>query len=452
MTQKKKAQSKLLANHLTPVMICTIMHLHHIDVDALTVMINGRVTIKNVGRLRSSILNSVEEDIVAYIRTRGLAPGSMLPGFNTIASAIDAAPATVQRAISALAAKGIVRCERRRGTFLERMPDLSYETPALGVRPYTLASVTQDQLRARVCIITAYMFSPEEIGSAERQRLHWPLAIIYSLERVLASESEIEICFKTHRNETPDLSRLTREAVEEGADAIIYVEEPHDAIEEAMSFIRSLTIPYIFVSTEIMRNAPRVYSDQLSCGYQAARHLLSRGYDRLLFYSAIDLEFVRYRIDGARQALRDFGFGQRCLKTIVHGEQVAIPDFETATQSEFDTTLLDGVGVIAANDLTAYGILSAAAESGLAAGEHFGIVGFDDWARSRALALTTLRPPLDALGSECARVLLSALRGDEITQELCIKWQLIPRRSTRSLVETNTHNEVTSSTSLVPVL
>src|SRR5207244_12510937 len=67
-------------------------------------------------------------------------------------------------------------------------------------------------------------------------------------------------------------------------------------------------------------------------------------------------------------------------------------------------------GLIAPNDNTAYAVLRAATELGKTVGTDYGLVGFDDDFRSSYAGLTTVRPPVEAMGEEAGRLLLQALQ------------------------------------------
>ena len=49
-----------------------------------------------------------------------------------------------------------------------------------------------------------------------------------------------------------------------------------------------------------------------------------------------------------------------------------------------------------------------------------------------SLGLTTVRPPLEALGEEAARLLLRALNGETANMQICLRSHLIPRLSTNA--------------------
>jgi LacI family transcriptional regulator len=87
-------------------------------------------------------------------------------------------------------------------------------------------------------------------------------------------------------------------------------------------------------------------------------------------------------------------------------------------------------GVIAVNDHTAYGVLRAATEAGLTPGRDFGLIGFDDAPQSRVVGLTSVRPPLDALGEEAGHLVARALAGDASALQVGLRSLLVPRAST----------------------
>ncbi|MBC8137056.1 MAG: substrate-binding domain-containing protein, partial [Fibrella sp.] len=88
------------------------------------------------------------------------------------------------------------------------------------------------------------------------------------------------------------------------------------------------------------------------------------------------------------------------------------------------------VGIIAPNDFTAYAVLRMATGQGKVMGADYGLIGFDDDARSCALGLTTVRPPIEAMGEEAGRLLLRALHGEQGGLQVRLRSQVIPRAST----------------------
>jgi DNA-binding LacI/PurR family transcriptional regulator len=92
----------------------------------------------------------------------------------------------------------------------------------------------------------------------------------------------------------------------------------------------------------------------------------------------------------------------------------------------------ESIGVIAVNDGVAFGLMHTAEEAGKKPGVDFALLGFDDHPNSRMVGLTSLRLPFDAMGKEAARLLLSSLRKEQISTQVRLGWNLIPRETTRS--------------------
>jgi DNA-binding LacI/PurR family transcriptional regulator len=87
--------------------------------------------------------------------------------------------------------------------------------------------------------------------------------------------------------------------------------------------------------------------------------------------------------------------------------------------------------VVAANDYTAFGVIDELSRRRIGVPDPVAVVGFDDMALARihSPSLTTVRQPLDRLGSEGARVLLSALAGQPAPATTELGTELVLRRS-----------------------
>jgi DNA-binding LacI/PurR family transcriptional regulator len=66
---------------------------------------------------------------------------------------------------------------------------------------------------------------------------------------------------------------------------------------------------------------------------------------------------------------------------------------------------------------------------GLQPGDAFGIAAFDDEPRSRELGLTSVRPPLELLGAEAARLVGQALQGSITSMEIVLRSAVVSRPS-----------------------
>jgi LacI family transcriptional regulator len=94
----------------------------------------------------------------------------------------------------------------------------------------------------------------------------------------------------------------------------------------------------------------------------------------------------------------------------------------------------DFTAVFAYNDLSAIGAIRALRETGLRVPEDVSVVGFDDInsAAFQNPSLTTIRQPLQQMGSIAAKTLLQRLEGAPDPGEISVKPELIVRESTCS--------------------
>ena len=90
--------------------------------------------------------------------------------------------------------------------------------------------------------------------------------------------------------------------------------------------------------------------------------------------------------------------------------------------------------MIGANDEVAEGAMKAGRSLGYEPGRDYPLVGFDDIPEARALDLTSMRIPWDAVGVEAARLLRQALARQGECLQVRVRWKLIPRASSRMRV------------------
>lgn len=150
-------------------------------------------------------------------------------------------------------------------------------------------------------------------------------------------------------------------------------------------------------------------------GAMAARHLVARGRQSLVYLSA------RTHQD-KRAAQRAAGFLAQAEALGVPARQLTHPAPATTelggillAQLIAETAGTAGVGIGCSNDLIALGVLFEAQRRGCRIPEDFAVIGFGDlgFAGSCNPALTTIRPPGDLIGAEAARLILRRLRGED---------------------------------------
>lgn len=156
---------------------------------------------------------------------------------------------------------------------------------------------------------------------------------------------------------------------------------------------------------------PTVDSDNLAGAMLGVQHLLDLGHRRIGFLGGRpDLESSVLREAGYVQALLDAGITPD--PALMRGAGYRRDAAEAATASLLDLAE-PPTAVFAANDVSAMGILGAAARLGVRVPDELSVVGFDDIPESATTTppLTTVRQEIQQLGATAVRLLLRQLDG-----------------------------------------
>jgi LacI family transcriptional regulator len=193
-----------------------------------------------------------------------------------------------------------------------------------------------------------------------------------------------------------------------------------------------------FVGAEpLSGRIPSVYYDGFDAGYQAAEHLIERGYRKLLVYAPFRSSWMEDRTRGIAEAAADSAQPIEIMQPLPATDQDALEvdqgAIAYADALHLTAADLNGVGVIGANDIVAIGLRMAAAEKSLIPGRDYGLVGFDDSPEARRLRITSVRQPLESMGEEAARALMHSLIGDSSILQIRLRSHLIPRESSRGI-------------------
>jgi DNA-binding LacI/PurR family transcriptional regulator len=397
----------------------------------------------------------------------------MLSSRHNLAKEYGVALSTAQQAIANLIADGILESFDRRGTFVARpkrvetngvsqiIPaSIGTSSPPAMTIPDTFryAPTIHSSMRntAKLGIIATSRIEsnmPRDVGTL------WARLAIRSMEQVFASEggtTQFIDRYPEHlgpylrgfddTNAIP-LSAAIQALIADGADALAIVGlcDARDLSDEVMSAADIDRIPTVYVSWhEIPPPLAQVFYDNRFAGYQAAQHLMHAGYRKLAFMVPFSGSWVAERLEGARDAIRHAGLPIDALQVFpvepspgvyVHDDTSELA--YAAAVEAFDQGWLfpgneveDPWGIIAPNDHSAFSILQVASERGKMAGVQFGLVGFDDDPLSCSVGLTTVRPPVEAMGEAAAKLLLRAISGEKTGSQVRLRSNLIPRSST----------------------
>ncbi len=353
----------------------------------------------------------------------------MLPGRRTLATEYGVALTTIERAVATLVSEGWLRADDRRGTFVARMAEgIGRDS---GPAPQT---PRPDPLHATIGIIATVV----RWRSEEEERAQWPMRLLNACEHRLSANPGLTVRYVNTVDSGSDqaaaLASVNR-LLEQPVDVAVLLAQQF--APPMLARLDRREIPAIVASYDVLDvPAPQVNIDGVSGGAQAMQHLLLRHYQPVVFFAPHAGVWVQARHSGASAAAVRAGLDARQFRAEIAGgetaealsrEQVSALTVERATR--FVEGLERGAGVIAANDGAAVAVMDAAARRGLEAGRDYGIVGFDDRRRDRGL--TSLRPPLEAMGEEAARLAEAIVQGGTPPTRVLLRHQLIARESTR---------------------
>lgn len=350
--------------------------------------------------------------------------GQMLPGRRAIAAEQNVAVTTVERAVATLISEGLLRADYRRGTFVA-------ETGGTSATADNATGHMQHDMPAATVALVASVLAPAAGVANDTQ---WPAQVLQACEHALSADLGLTQCFiNLHNVSGPALKpeQVLKQLQAARADGVIALEHASDALIRHLAALGS--VPVVLARYDACDTAlPLVYIDSTPGGMQAARHLRERGYRNLTFLRPFTGPWVEARLAGARAELGAANLRVFPTETALTVPQVGRAQSEAgraALHELFANGFARGTGIIAPNDAVARGFMRAAAEQGLTAGTDYGIVGFDDWDRDSQL--TSLRPPLEQLGAEAARLMQARLRGDSCPFRVALQHGLIARGSTR---------------------
>ncbi|NWG20455.1 MAG: LacI family DNA-binding transcriptional regulator [Chloroflexi bacterium] len=203
--------------------------------------------------------------------------------------------------------------------------------------------------------------------------------------------------------------------------------------------LRRRHVPFVMVDSDAPDDVPAINVDD-HCGARAAMlHILGQGHRRI---AIVCLESWRQRYEeytgtlaarlaGYRAGLEAYG------RSLDDGDvQVIAASASRAGGVEAFTRLWNDqsppTAIITMSDITALGILDAAAARSVRVPEQLAVVGFDDLpeAAHATPPLTTVRQPIEAKGKLAAELLVQALEQESEPVHHVLRTELIIRGST----------------------
>jgi len=373
----------------------------------------------------------------------------MLPSRRDLAREFGVSPITIERAITPLLAEGVLRADDRRGTFVARSLAVTHASVLETSRPAPLraealavAHVLNPPAHTERATATIGIVASLYVFNRDHLELHnfWIRLLVQSMEHSFSELSHRTRFYNRVQGQGQPLLPL-RESIEaalaDGVDAlaIIGLGLAPQEVEESLAVLEGKNLPIVCITSgELHRPVSHVFFDNRAAGYDAAYRLLQSGCQDLVYFAPFTALWVQERQEGIADALEYAGLERAALRVypnrIKPWEQEEDPQilgYEVARA--FFAEEHAPSGVICANDGLALGFLRAADEHGLMAGRDFRIISFDDHPDARHKQLTTLRPPMEAMGQEASQLLLRALHGEQTLLQMRLRWHLIPRSS-----------------------
>lgn len=237
----------------------------------------------------------------------------------------------------------------------------------------------------------------------------------------------------------PDVEPLLEEMLRRQVDGLLVLNPHADGRHQYLTPLIERGMALVYVGNSAY-GAPisSVRCDDREGGWQATRCLIDYGNTTLAtILGPANEECVRDRLEGYRQALVEAGLAYDPA-LIMNGDWSATSGYQTTRR------LIESgrpfTGIFAQNDQMAVGAIRALRESGRRVPGDVSVIGFDDIPLASYFdpPLTTLRQPLEELGSLAARLLVEmVLDPARPPAQVLIPARLIERASCGPLAKTH---------------
>jgi len=337
--------------------------------------------------------------------------GTQLQPHREMALSYGVSMMTINKALSGLVSEGLLNSRVGRGTFVAQRPAESEN--GNGART-TLGFVLRD--------LSSPFFSL--VAHAAQQR---------------ADELGYGVLFSSSSNRLDREEEQIRRFRDLGVSGLIIASMARTyRISEPIRALEHAGIPYVMVSYTDGAEVPWVGMDLDGAGYLAGQHLLAMGRKRI--------GYIGDKFGSIMCELRGRGY-RRAL------EQAGLPvdpdfQFEYPLEGEWND-YRSGYAIaerlanlekkpdamFVHNDLGALGLLDGLLDRGIRVPEDIAIVGLDDieLAGRARIPLTTVRQPVNRIGSMAVDYILSRLRGEQPQIRQLLPPELIVRRSSGAL-------------------
>jgi DNA-binding LacI/PurR family transcriptional regulator len=354
--------------------------------------------------------------------------GMMLSGRQRLAKELGVSLRTVDRAVGTLVDEKLLRAEDRRGTFVAS----SYageppESTDASSAPWTAGIVARCET---------------DTATGELIEDYWSVGCLRACEQSLAAAGA-RLAFRNVELH-PRASATVGSALEElralDVDALAILNNTNQPGWDGPvgTFASTWDRPLVYVlDGPAALPCCVIHGDHRRAGADAARHLLSSGYRGILALSPFQATWAQERMAGVGEAVASHvGATSRVLsdpRTWEAWERLPAARRRRALCSLLEkgtARLPKPLAVVACHDPVALDLLDLLPELGLQPGVDLGVIGFDDLPGARHVGLTSMAPPVAALGEQAGRALADARRGRPQPSSIALPSQTVMRAST----------------------
>ena len=231
--------------------------------------------------------------------------------------------------------------------------------------------------------------------------------------------------FEREKRPSGSIMQLLRQ-ISDGVIAILPLEYGY------LGDIASIHIPVITIEhSGRLSEIPSIASDSFNGARLAMRHLVELGHRRIAFITGDErLASAEDRHRAYIESVAQYGLA-RDRSLVVHGDFTLHRGF--AATRKLLSLKKPPTAIFAANDMTAFGAISAIRGAGLSVPEDVSVIGFDDITSAAQFfpPLTTIRQPIHQIGRSAVNTLLAMIAGiDPASPQVTLPTELIVRAST----------------------
>jgi LacI family transcriptional regulator len=250
-----------------------------------------------------------------------------------------------------------------------------------------------------------------------------------ALQQRLAEQGYALVLAEHHYDLEQEL-HLTRQLIEHGVDAFVFVGTEHDP--RLFMLLDEFARPFVLTwGVGAADGRPCVGFDNRAAGHEMARHLVSLGHQRFGILSApVDgNDRGRERGAGFRAALAEAGLAVPA--THVQYARITLAAAEEAMQRLLAAKPRP-TAVLATNDVLAVGAMVACRKAGLRIPQDISITGVDntDLGATQTPGLTSVRTPIVEIGDAAADQIVARLEGRDAPGQLALPFEIVFRGST----------------------